>query len=598
MNINERLIRVREQMDLIGLDALLVFSEDPHGSEYPANYWKFREFLSGFNGSAGVLLITKHHVGLWTDSRYYIQAEKQLRGSSIELFREGQPNVPSYQSYITYTLPSGSVVGIDGFTVSYSKFREMYNAFTQFGIRIKFKIKIIDDVFAPREDLPLNEVIDVNFSEAAGGQTRQEKVATVRKLMLKHNATHYIVSALDDIAWLTNLRCSDVEYNPIFYAYMIITQDEEHLYIDPHKLTRSISRRLDEDHVIVSLYDHFETNISNLPSDSRIYFNPERLNVRDVMALPSSAIKIEGPSLVSQLKSCKNQVEINYMRQAHVRDGIALVKFLYWIEQTMNSKTRITEIDVAEKLLSMRNEQSNFVGESFETIVAYGPNAALCHYVPTIESNLEIQPKGFLLIDSGAQYTDGTTDITRTISLGELTEQQKIDYTLVLKGHISLAMIQFPYGTTGAQLDTMARKDMWQYNIDFGHGVGHGVGFCLNVHEGPQRINKVGGDFKFEVGMITSNEPGIYREGKYGIRTENLVVCQPAGKSEFGQFLQFQTISRCPIDTKPIIIDMLSDSEIEWLNSYHAEICLILSPFLTEREREWLNQATKPIVKK
>ncbi|MBP5365361.1 MAG: aminopeptidase P family protein [Bacteroidales bacterium] len=597
MNVNEKLIRVREQMELLGLDALLVFSEDPHGSEYPANYWKFREFLTGFNGSAGVLLITRQHVGLWTDSRYYIQAEKQLRGSFVELFKEGQPNVPDYLSYITYTLPSGSVVGVDGFTISYKTYTHLVNVLTQFGIRIRVKIKIIDDVFAPREELPLNEVIDVNFTETAGGQTRQDKIAAVRKLMLKQNATHYIISALDDVAWLTNLRCNDVEYNPVFYAYMIVTQDEEHLYIDPHKLTTAISRRLDEDNIIVSLYDHFEKNLSNLPSDARVYFNPERLNVRDVMALPGNVIKIEGPSLVAQLKCRKTATEIDYMRKAHVRDGVALTKFLCWLSDEINNNQRLTELDISKKILALRQEQSNFIGESFETISAYGQNAALCHYAPNIESNAQLKPEGFLLLDSGAQYTDGTTDITRTIALGNLSDQQRRDYTLVLKGHISLARVHFPYGTTGAQLDTMARKDMWRYNIDFGHGVGHGVGYCLNVHEGPQRISKTGGNAPFEIGMITSIEPGIYREGEYGIRIENLTVCQPAGESQFGQFLQLETISCCPIDTRPIIPEMLSDNEIEWLNKYHDNVRATLSPYLSDAEKAWLENATKHISK-
>lgn len=595
--VNERIIKVRDMMERRGLDAFLVLTEDPHGSEYPATYWKFREFLSGFNGSAGVLLITRQHVGLWTDSRYYLQAEKQLRGSSIELFRQGTPGVPDYVSYLTYILPSGSVVGVDGFTLSYGKYKEMRKQLDAFDIRINFKVDLHEDAFVPREMLPMDEVTEMLPDVA--GLSRTEKIALVRELMIKNNVTHYIVSALDDIAWLTNLRGTDVEYNPVFYAYMIITHEEEHLYINPHKLTTMISRRLDEDGIKVSLYDHFEKNLGNLPEGSVVYYDNQRASVRNIYALSDNVKKIGGNSLIGKLKGCKSAIEVKHIDSVHTRDGVALVRFLYWLSKAMDLNTRLTEMDIAEELLSFRKDQPYFMGESFGTISAYGSNAAIVHYSPTIETNKIVEPKGFLLLDSGGQYVDGTTDLTRTIAMGELTEQQCRDYTLVLKGHITLSTQQFPEGTRGVQLDTLARMAMWQEGIDYGHGTGHGVGYFLSVHEGPQRIAKEDNGNAFEEGMLTSNEPGIYREGRYGIRIENLMMCEKAVDSDFGRFLKFRSVTLCPIDTKPIIVDMLTDKELEWLNSYHEIVREAIMPYLDNypEEQAWLAEATKPLVR-
>lgn len=593
--VNERIMRVRDLMEKRGLDAFLVLTEDPHGSEYPANHWKFREYLSGFNGSAGVLLITKQHVGLWTDSRYYLQAEKQLRASSIELFKQGTPGVPDYVSYLTYILPSGSVVGVDGFTLSYGKYKEMRRELDAFDIRINYKVDFHEDVFAPRESLPLNEVTEMLPDVA--GLTRIEKVAKVREEMIKNNVTHYIVSALDDIAWLTNLRGTDVDYNPVFYAYMIITHEEEHLYINPHKLTSTISKRLAEDGIKVSLYDHFEKNLGNLSDGSIVYYDKQRASVRNIYALPDNVKKIGGESLISKLKGCKSATELKHIDLVQERDGVAMVRFLYWLERAMELNTRLTEMDIAEELLSFRRDQEYFMGESFGTISAYGSNAAIVHYTPTIETNKLIENRGFLLLDSGGQYVDGTTDLTRTISLGELTEMEKRDYTLVLKGHIALATQQFPEGTRGVHLDTIARMSMWQEGLDYGHGTGHGVGYFLSVHEGPQKIAKIDNGNAIEEGMLTSNEPGLYRADKYGIRIENLTVCEKSVETEFGSFLRFKTVTLCPIDTKPIVVEMLTDKELQWLNDYHKMVRERLAPYLNiyPDELKWLENATIPL---
>lgn len=592
MNINERLIKTRNLMELRGLDAYLVLTEDPHQSEYVADHWKLREFLSGFNGSAGTLLITRQYVGLWTDSRYYLQAEIQLRDTGIELFRDGEPGVPDYVTYITNLLPSGARVGVDGFTLSYKAYLAMTKELYKFGITVDYKVDIAEEIFSPRAELPQDEIFEMSAETAC--QTRAEKIQAVRDVMLQKNVTHYLVSALDDIAWLTNLRGADIDYNPVFYAYMIITANEAHLYVDPHKLTAEVSRHLEKDGIIVSLYDHYEKNLASLPTDARVYFDPAKASVRNIHALPREVIKVEGQGIIGALKACKSIGELQHMEDVHQRDGVALVRFLCWLDETIG-RERITELDVAQKLLEFRKMGEGFLGESFGAISAYGSNAAIVHYEPTIESNATLEPRGLLLLDTGGQYVDGTTDITRTIALGSLTDQEKRDYTLVLKGHIALARAIFPQGTRGVQLDTLARMAMWRDGIDYGHGTGHGVGYCLNVHEGPQRIAKTDNGVEMQVGMITSNEPGIYRAGSHGIRIENLTICQRHSHTDFGDFLCFKTLSLCPIDTRPIIVSMLTREEREWLNDYHFAVRQTLKDKLEPREKRWLENALAEI---
>ncbi|MCQ2228611.1 MAG: aminopeptidase P family protein [Bacteroidales bacterium] len=593
ININDKIATVRELMEQRNLDALVVMTEDPHGSEYPAKYWKFREFLTGFNGSAGTLVITAKHACLWTDSRYYIQATKQLRNTCIELFKYGLPNVPDYVTYLTDVLPSESTVGVDGFTISYEKCRNMKKKLAEFGIKIDYKVDIIDEIFAPREPLPNDEVIEVDPTIA--GLTRMQKVEQLREIMRKNNVTHYIATALDDIAWISNLRGNDIEYNPVFYAYMIIGLDDVNLYIDPHKLTSAVSHRLMEDGFKLSLYDHFEKNLGNIPANSRVFFDPSTANTRIIQAIHKHAHLVEGKSSIELMKSQKSPDEINHIYSSMIRDGVALVKFLHWLEDNVG-KQRLTELDVAQKLIDFRSEHNLYMSESFEPISAYGSNAAIVHYSPSLEGCAELKPEGLLLLDTGAQYADGTTDITRTIPLGPVSNEAKKDYTLVLKGHIALANAMFPEGTRGVQLDILARQALWQVGEDYGHGTGHGVGYCLNVHEGPQRIAKTDNGVELRAGMITSNEPGVYREGKHGIRIENLVVCEPACETEFGKFLKFRTLTLCPIDTRPILIDLLTDNEKKWLNNYHRMVRATLVEFLSEdSDKQWLINATNEI---
>ncbi|MDY4520787.1 MAG: aminopeptidase P family protein [Bacteroidales bacterium] len=592
MNTNDKIIKLREQMALYQLDAFIVYTADPHGSEYPAEHWKFREYLSGFNGSAGTLVVTKNHAGLWTDSRYFIQAEKQLRGSCIELHKMGMPGVPDYISYLTYLLPSGSTVGVDGFTLSMTEYRALHRTLANFGIDLNIKLDFAQELFVGRPTLPTDELWFV--PQQFEGQTRQQKVALVRQKMKAMGATHYLVSALDNIAWLINMRAADVEFNPVFYAYMIITPDEEHLYIDPHKLTTAASKQLEADGITVSLYEHFERNLGNIPAGSRIFFDPNQANARNILALPQETIKVEGRSIVTTLKAIKSPFEIEHMEQAHVRDAVALVRFARWLYQTVGHE-RVTELDVCRRLTEERSKEAHYISDSFATIAGYGPNGAIVHYEPTIESNATLEPQGLLLLDSGAQYVDGTTDITRTFALGPVTDKERLHYTLTLKGTIGLACAIFPEGTRGTQLDTFARQSMWRYGVDYGHGTGHGVGYCLNVHEGPQNISKKPIDVAIEAGMITSDEPGIYVEGSHGVRIENLTVCVEAKKTDFGTFLGFKTITLFPIDKAPIMVELLSPQELKWLNDYHAQILSTLSPHLQGPDLEWLKEACAPL---
>lgn len=592
MNTNDKIIKLREQMALYGVDAYIVYTADPHNSEYPADHWKFREYLSGFNGSAGTLVVTKNHAGLWTDSRYFIQAEKQLRGTAIELHKAGTPGVPDYISYLTYLLPSGSTVGVDGFTLPMSEFRSLRHALANFGIELNMKMDMASELFRGRPELPTNEawLVPHEFE----GRTRREKVADVRREMAKVGATHYLVSALDDVAWVTNMRSSDVEYNPVFYAYMIITETEENLYIDPHKLTTAVNKQLEADGITVSLYEHYERNLGNIPTNARVLYDPDQANARNVLALPAGCVKIEGRSIITNLKAVKSDFEIANIESAHARDGAAMVRFARWMMETLGHK-RLTEMSLSERLTAERAKDTHYISDSFGTIMAYGPNAAIVHYEPTIENNADIEPHGLLLIDSGAQYADGTTDITRTFALGPVSDKERLHYTLTLKGTIGLAQAVFPEGTRGTQLDTFARHSMWRYGIDFGHGTGHGVGYCLNVHEGPQNISKRPVNVALERGMVTSDEPGIYVEGSHGVRIENLTVCVEAKRTEFGAFLGFKTLTMFPIDKAPILADLLTPQEVKWLNDYHQTVLRTLRPLVSGRDLEWLEEACKAL---
>ena len=592
MTIKERLFSLRAQMSASAVDAYIIPGSDPHMSEYLAAHWKFRQWISGFTGSAGTVVVLAEKAGLWTDSRYFIQAEKELEGSGIELFRMGMPGVPTYQEWLVAELQEGAVVGIDGRNIAVEEARKLAKTFNDNNIRFDAGINFQDKVWEGRPPIPENEVfgLDVRYT----GVSRTEKLEMVRKEMKKAGASHYVICALDEIAWLLNLRGSDVEYNPVFHSFMVVSSDTANLFINPHKVTSDLGNKLTTDGIKIYLYDDFYEFLRTIPEGSSVFIDPQKVNYAVISSLPHSVKLHEGPSIVTMLKGIKNPVEIKGMKNCHIRDGVAMVKFLYWLENNIG-KTKITELSAAEKLQSFRKEQENYRGDSFNSISAYGANAALPHYSATKENDAELKPEGLYLIDSGGQYLDGTTDITRTVHLGKLTEEEKKDFTLVLKGHINLSQTVFPAGTRGVHLDIMARGAMWKKGINYGHGTGHGVGHMLNVHEGPQSIRQQDNGVEMKANMITSNEPGIYKEGRHGIRTENLILSVTHKETEFGTFFAFETITMCPVDTEAIDVSLLREDEKEWLNSYHKTVYKKLKDFLQPAEKEWLKKQTRPI---
>lgn len=589
MSTNDKIIKLREQMQLRGLDAIVVFTADPHGSEYPAEHFKFREFLSGFNGSAGTLVVTANHAGVWADSRYWVQAAAQLRGSCVELHKDGDIGVPSYMDYLTYLLPSGAKVGFDGRTLSEKEYIKLRHLLGNFGILVDSNVDLAQELFSGRPLMPTDAVWLQTDQQA--GESRQDKVARLRKRMQDVGASHFITTALDDIAWLTNLRGADVEYNPVFYAYLVVSLDEEHLFIDPHKLTTTDSKLLESQGITLSLYEYFEEYLRQLPRSARIYFDPQATNSTCIECLPTAAVRIEGHSLVGLLKAVKSDFELKAIQNAHIKDAVAMVHFFRQFEYDLEAGVRFTELDISQRVTEARSRAEGYISDSFESIVAAYGNAAMCHYRPTIENNTRIEHRGLMLIDSGGQYIDGTTDVTRTFALGTLTGPEMTHYTLVLKGHIAMATAIFPAGTTGIEINALAKGPMWKYGVDYGHGTGHGVGFCLNVHEGPQKISSIPNDVPIEPGMVTSIEPGLYIEGSHGIRIENMAVCVEAKKTAFGSFLGFRPLTLIPIDTAPIRTDLLTDAELKWLNDYHQLVLSTLSGHLEGQDLAWLRDA-------
>ena len=592
MTAADRVFSIRGQMAMMGLDAVIIPGSDPHLSEYLADNWKFREWVSGFTGSAGTVVITAEKAGLWTDSRYFIQAAKELKGSGIDLFKLGLPGTPSYQEWIVSELPAGAVVGINGKTISVEESEKLAETFKKNDLRLDTNIELEDIVWIGRPPMPEDEVFELD--EKYAGESRAQKISRVRREMRRQNATHYVVCALDETAWLLNLRGKDVEYNPVFYSFMVISMNNVNLFIDPHKITSDIGKKLAGDGVKVFLYDKFYDFIRTLPNLSTFLIDPQKVNSAVMSAIPASAKVKRGLSIITKLKAVKNPIEAKGMRNCHIKDGVAMVKFLHWLDKNIG-KEEITELSAAEKLQTFRSEQEGYMGDSFHTISAYGENAALPHYSASDESFAVLEPKGLYLVDSGGQYLEGTTDITRTVALGPVSDEEKKDFTLVLKGHIALALAKFPQGTHGSQLDILARMAMWNEGVNYGHGTGHGIGHFLNVHEGPQSIRPQDNGIAMEEGMITSNEPGLYKEGRHGIRTENLVLTIPYKNTEFGTFYAFETITLCPIDTRALRTDMLSEEEKKWLNAYHADVYKALSDHLYDEEKQWLKEKTKEV---
>jgi len=589
--INERIALLRKAMIDAGVAACIVPGTDPHASEYIAEYWKVRDYVSGFDGSAGTLAFTLNGAGLWTDSRYFLQGKTQLAGTGIDLMKQGMSETPDMVGWICAALKPGEKVAVDAQLFSVNAFAAMKNEFTSNGIQL-VSIDLVGQIWAGRPALPLNKLY--LFDVAYAGQAAADKLETLRFEMSKANATHFVLSALDDIAWLYNIRGNDVHFNPVVLAYSLVGLNSATLFIDDVKLDADTKAYLASQGVEVAPYLAIYPALNAIAASSSVLIDGAKLNQSLYEALPLTCAKRNQMSPVFKLKSIKNEVEVAGIRKAMVKDGVALTRFFMWLENNIASG-ELTEMSISKKLYEFRSLQENFVGESFDTIAGYKGHGAIVHYRATEATDATLKAEGVLLLDSGGQYLDGTTDITRTIALGKATKEQQSDFTLVLKGHIALSKAIFPHGTRGSQLDVLARKALWDMGLNYGHGTGHGVGHFLNVHEGPQNIRMDENPAILLPGQIISNEPGMYRANEYGIRIENLVHVTPAVETEFGQFYEFETLTLFPIDRNMIEVMLLDEAESEWIDDYHRTVFIALAPHLTIEEQDWLKEKCKPI---
>ena len=591
--INNRIAALRAHIAQEQIQAFIIPSTDPHLSEYVAPHWQSREWISGFTGSAGTVVVTAKDAGLWTDSRYFLQAARQLEGTCITLYKEMLPETPNIPEFLSAHLQEGDCVGIDGKMFSAEEVEHLQKELKKSGICIKSIADPMQLLWTDRPAMPLAPafVYDTKYA----GMSFTEKLPAVRQAMEAAGADSLLLSALDEIAWLLNIRGNDVHCNPVVVSYLLIEKDKVNYFVQPQKVTPELAEYFSANGISVHPYEEIGHYLNSFNAHS-ILMNPAKTNYAIYSAIRPGCLIINGASPVALLKAIRNKLEIAGIHAAMQRDGVALVKFLKWLDEAVPAGKE-TEISVDKKLHTFRAAQPLYMGESFDTIAGYKEHGAIVHYEATPETDVTLKPEGFLLLDSGAQYLDGTTDITRTIALGPLTEEEKTDYTLILKGHIALAMAVFPEGTRGAQLDVLARMPIWKKRMNYLHGTGHGVGHFLNVHEGPQSIRMNENPVALQPGMVTSNEPGVYKAGSHGIRTENLVLTVPAGEGMFGKYLKFETLTLCPICRKGIIKELLTAEEIGWLNDYHRTVYEKLSPDLNNDEREWLKEACKAVIR-
>lgn len=591
--IIRRIEQLRSYMAEKELSAFIIPSSDPHASEYTPDYWKAREWISGFTGSAGTIVITTEDAALWTDSRYFLQAAEQLEGTGIKLIKQGIPNTPSISEWLMSILYPGAIVGIDGWVNSITEVETLRDELMLAGIQLDATHNPIDEIWKDRPALSKEPVCEQPMEYA--GVSRTDKIGMVLDALVEHEADAILLSSLDEIAWVLNLRGNDVHCNPVFVSYLLITYEETILFIDPDKITPELKATLKSQEVDISRYTDLQETLNLFPYKTLAVDSAHTSYAVAQLLNPQTRL-IRCASPVAMLKAVKNECEIKGFHQAMLRDGVAMVKFLKWLEEAVPQGGQ-TEISVADKLYALRAEQPLFKGISFDTIAGYKEHGAIVHYEATPETDKALAPEGLLLLDSGAQYVDGTTDITRTIALGPLTDDEKKDYTLVLKGHIQLSRACFPKGTCGTQLDVLARAAMWCEGINYLHGTGHGVGSYLNVHEGPHQIRMNYMPAPLQPGMTVTDEPGIYQTGRYGIRTENTLLIVPYKQTEYGEFCAFEPLTLCPIDVRPIVTEMLNDEELTWLNNYHRHVYEKLSPMLDEEHRTWLKEKTAALTR-
>lgn len=590
--IKERLMKLREEMNKEGMQAYIIPTSDFHETEYVSEYFAARKYMSGFTGSAGVLVVLLDKAGLWTDGRYFIQAANQLAGSGIDLMKQGQEDTPSIEEYIVTNLTQGSVVGFDGRVMNVNDANKYKQAFMMHDIKMVTDKDLVGRIWDDRPALPCTETF--HYDEKYAGKSISEKLTQVREAMKGYNCRSHIVTKIDEIAWLYNLRAHDVPHFPVALAYTIIKENDAMIYIDASRLDEESKTLFAQNHIQVKDYEAIYEDVKTL--EGPVLVDGNFVNSKIVYSLNTEIVYAQDPIVL--LKAMKNEIELANTRNAHIKDGVACTKFMYWLMQNVNNG--ISEMSAQEKLQELRKEQADYLEDSFNTICAYKEHAAMMHYSSNEETNVELKPEGMLLVDSGGQYLDGTTDITRTFVLGSITEEEKKWFTLALKGHIRLEKANFLYGCRGLNLDILARGPLWDLDMDYQCGTGHGVGHLSNVHEAPNGfrwkiVPERNDSCVLEEGMITSNEPGVYVEGEFGIRHENEMVVVKGNKNFYGQFMHFETLTFVPFDRKGIDKILLSEDELAWLNDYHASVYEKISHFLTNEEAEWLKEACRPL---
>ena len=595
--IKQRIENIRDLMKEKNIYAYIVPSSDYHQSEYVGDYFKSREFMSGFTGSSGTLIISMDEAGLWTDGRYFIQAENELKDSGIKLFKMGEEGVPTIEEYLLEKLPKNSTLGFDGRVMSVKEGQSLANKLAFKGINIEYKYDLVNDIWEDRCLLPTEKAFLLGTEYS--GESFSDKLSRIRAVMKEKKATTHILASLDDIAWLFNIRGRDVKSNPVVLSYAVISIDSVYLFIDKNKIGKDIRAELSKENVQIKGYEEVYEFIKNIDENEVVLIDTSKVNYAIYNNIPSNVQKIEerNPSIL--FKSIKNEIELKNIRNSHIKDGVAFTKFMYWLKNNIG-KIEITEISATQKLEEFRREQDKFIEPSFSTIAAYKDHAAMMHYSATEESNYKLEPRDLFLVDSGGQYFDGTTDITRTIALGPIPENVRKDFTNVVRGMIRLSKAKFLYGCRGYNLDILARGPLWEEGVDYKCGTGHGIGFVLNVHEGPNGFRwKVREDIDdsciLEEGMVTTNEPGVYVENSHGIRIENEIVVRKAEKNEYGQFMDFEVITFAPIDLDAIDESLILKDEKVYLNNYHKQVYDKISLYLNEEEKQWLKTYTREI---
>ncbi|MFQ6866296.1 aminopeptidase P family protein [Blautia sp.] len=592
MTVQKRLSALRELMKKRGVDAYLVPTDDFHASEYVGDYFKCRKYITGFTGSAGTAVITEDMAGLWTDGRYFIQAAQQLEGTSVTLFKMGEPGVPTVHEFLKDKLTEGMCLGFDGRTVSAAEADQLKTLLSDKNIRFSVEEDLIGEIWTDRPELSCEPVMELDVKWT--GESRADKCRRIRHKMEEKQADVFVLTSLDDIAWLLNIRGNDIHCCPVVLSYLVMTKEEILLFANENAFSKEIQENLHSDGVILKPYDDVYSYAKTITSEKTVILSRKCANSRLVNSIPSEVSILDEENLTLLPKAVKNETEVENERTAHIKDGVAVTKFMYWLKQNVG-KIKITELSAADYLFDLRKQQENFLGNSFDPIVSYGGHAAICHYSPSPETDIPLEPKGLALCDTGGHYLEGTTDITRTIALGELTEKEKKYFTIVLKGHLNLSDAKFRYGCCGQNLDYIAREPLWRLGEDYNHGTGHGVGYLLNVHEGPNSFRWKSSSAVLEEGMITSNEPGYYVENEFGIRHENLIVCKKVEETAFGQFMCFENLTMVPFDLDAVEPALLTDHEKELLNAYHRDVYEKISPYLNEEEKEWLKESTRAI---